>query len=288
VRYAFISDQRHYHALAVLCRVLRVSRSGYYSWLHRDPSVRAQEDQELLHQIQRVHSEHRGHSGALKTWRVLQLQGVACGKHQVARLRRQHGIVARRRKRYLATSRSKYNKWQAPNLLQRNFTVDQPDLVWVGDVTHVPTREGWLFLAIQIDLYARQVVGWAMHQHNNAQLLLDALDMAIAHREVQPGLIHHSDQGRPYAAKQYRQRLAEAEMVQSMSRKGDCWDNAVAESFFATLEFELIEQQVFESRTAAKAAIFEFIEVFYNRQRSHQTLGYKTPLRVEQEYRLVA
>ena len=288
MRYAFISDQRHYHALAVLCRVLRVSRSGYYSWLHRDPSVRAQEDQELLHQIQRVHSEHRGHSGALKTWRVLQLQGVACGKHQVARLRRQHGIVARRRKRYLATSRSKYNKWQAPNLLQRNFTVDQPDLVWVGDVTHVPTREGWLFLAIQIDLYARQVVGWAMHQHNNAQLLLDALDMAIAHREVQPGLIHHSDQGRPYAAKQYRQRLAEAEMVQSMSRKGDCWDNAVAESFFATLEFELIEQQVFENRKIAKTAIFEFIEVFYNRQRGHQTLNYKTPLMVEQEYRLVA
>jgi len=288
VRYAFISDQRCNHTLADLARVLRVSRSGYYNWSQRAPSSRTQADQDLLRQIQRVHSEHRGHSGALKTWRVLQLQGIAAGKHHVARLRQQHGIMARRRKRYLATSRSKYNKWQAPNLLRRNFTVDQPDRVWVGDVTHVATREGWLFLAVQIDLYSRQVVGWAMRQHNNTELLLDALDMAIEQRGVHPGLIHHSDQGRPYAAKAYRRRMAEAKMRPSMSRRGDCWDNAVAESFFATLEFELIEQQVFKSRAAAKTAIFEFIEVFYNRQRSHQTLKYKTPQQVEEEYRLVA
>ncbi len=287
MRYAFISAQRRYHTLTDLCRVLKVSRAGYYSWLSRAPSSQ-KADQDLLQEIRRVHGEHRGHSGALKTWRVLQMQGVTCGKHQVARLRQQYDIVAKRRKRYLATSRSKYNKWQAPNLLRRHFTVARPDRVWVGDVTHVPTREGWLFLAVQIDLYSRQVVGWAMHQHNNAELLLSALDMAIAHREVHPGLIHHSDQGRPYAAKLYRQRLAEAEMVQSMSRLGNCWDNAVAESFFATLEFELIEQQVFITRKAAQTAIFEFIEVFYNRQRSHQTLDYKTPLKVEQEYRLVA
>jgi len=288
VRYAFISAQRRYHALVDLCRVLRVSRSGYYSWLKRVPGTMAQADQVLLQEIKRVHGEHRGHSGALKTWRVLQLQGVTCGKHHVAQLRQCHDIVAKRRKRYLATSRSKYNKWQAPNLLKRRFSVDQPDRVWVGDVTHVPTREGWLFLAIQMDLYSRQVVGWAMHQRNNTELLLDALNMAITRRGVHPGLIHHSDQGRPYAAKQYRQRLAEAEMVQSMSRLGNCWDNAVAESFFATLEFELIEQQVFETRGTAKTEIFEFIEVFYNRQRGHQTLNYKTPLQVEQEYRLVA
>jgi transposase InsO family protein len=273
--------------LTDLCRVLRVSRSGFYSWRQRAPRSQ-QAEQELLQEIRRVHGEHRGHSGALKTWRVLQLQGVDCGKHQVARLRQQHDIVARRRKRYLASSRSKLHIWQAPNLLRRRFTVAQPDRVWVGDVTHVSTREGWLFLAVQLDLYSRQVVGWAMHQHNNTELLLGALDMAIAQRGIHEGLIHHSDQGRPYAAKPYRQRLAEAGLVQSMSRRGDCWDNAVAESFFATLEFELIEQQVFNSRSVAKTAIFEFIEVFYNRQRSHQTLGYKTPLRVEEEYRLVA
>ena len=288
MKYAFIRAQRRYHALTVLCQVLRVSRSGYYSWLKQGPSTRVQTDQELLRQIQRVHKEHRGHSGAHKTWGVLQLQGIVAGKHRVARLRQQHGIIAKRRKRYLATRRSTYHKWQAPNLLRRCFTVAQPDRVWVGDVTHVPTREGWLFLAVQIDLYSRRVVGWAMHQHNNAELLLSALDMAIAQRGIHPGLIHHSDQGRPYAAKQYRQRLAETEIVQSMSRLGNCWDNAVAESFFATLEFELIEQQVFENRKIAKTAIFEFIEVFYNRQRGHQTLNYKTPLMVEQEYRLVA
>lgn len=288
MRYAFIGDQRRYHSLVDLCRILKVSRSGFYSWSKRNPSIRLQADQDLLQDIQRVHDEHRGHSGALKTWQVLQLQGIGCGKHRVARLRRQHGIVAKRRKRYLATSRSKYTTWQAPNLLRRHFNVDQPDRVWVGDVTHVPTQEGWLFLAIQLDLYSRRIVGWAMHQHNDTELLLGALDMAIAHRGVHPGLVHHSDQGRPYAAKVYRQRLEEAQLVQSMSRKGNCWDNAVAESFFATLEFELIEQQVFCTRKAAKTAIFEFIEVFYNRQRGHQTLGYKTPVRVEQEYRLVA
>lgn len=288
MKYAFIRSQRCHHRLKLLCQVLRVSRSGYYAWLNRGPSVRAQADQVLLQQIQRVHDAHRGHSGALKTWRVLQRQGIAGGKHRVARLRRQQGIVAKRRRRYIATTRSKYTTWQAPNLLRRNFTAQQPDRVWVGDVTHIPTREGWLYLAVLIDLYSRQVVGWSMLKRNNTELLLGALNMAITQRRPQLGLIHHSDQGRTYAGKVYQQRLTDADMKPSMSRKGDCWDNAVAESFFATLEFELIEQQVFRSRAVAKMAIFEFIEVFYNRQRSHQTLAYKTPLMMEQEYRLVA
>ncbi len=268
--------------------MLRVSRSGYYSWLQRTPAKQVQDDQELLLEIQRVHRNHRSHSGALKTWRVLNLEGNACAKHRVARLRQLHDIVAKRRRRFLATSRSKYRMWQAPNLLQRNFIVDAPNRVWVADVTHVATREGWLFLAVQLDLYSRQVVGWAMHQHNNTELLLEALNMALARRGEHPGLIHHSDQGRPYAAKEYRRRMVAAEIRPSMSRRGNCWDNAVAESFFATLEFELIEQQVFASRSAAKTAIFEFIEVFYNRQRAHETLKYKTPLQVEQQYRLGA
>lgn len=288
MKYAFIQAQRGQHALNLLCRVLRVSRSGYYDWLKRGPSARAQADQVLLQQIRQVHSTHRGHSGALKTWRVLQLQGVACGKHRVARLRRQHDIVAKRRRRFMVTTHSKHSIWQAPNRLQRNFTALQPDRVWVGDVTHIPTREGWLYLAVLIDLYSRQVVGWSMLKRNNTELLLGALNMAITQRRPQPGLIHHSDQGRTYAGTAYQRRLADAGMQPSMSRKGDCWDNAVAESFFATLEFELIELQVFQSRSAAKMAIFEFIEVFYNRQRSHQTLDYKTPLTVEQEYRSVA
>ena len=288
MKYAFIRVQRCHHTLGDLCRLLRVSRSGYYDWLQRGPSAREQADQVLLPQIQQVHARHRGHSGAFKTWRVLQLQGVRCGKHQVARLRQQHDIVAKRRRRYIATTRSKYSLWQAPNLLKRRFTVHQPDRVWVGDVTHIPTREGWLFLAVLIDLYSRQVVGWSMSERNNTELLIGALNMAITQRGRHPGLIHHSDQGRTYAGKAYQQRLTEVDMLASMSRKGNCWDNAVAESFFATLEFELIELQVFKSRETAKSAIFEFIEVFYNRQRAHQTLDYKTPMKVEQEYRLVA
>jgi putative transposase len=288
VKYAFIRSERHQHAIKVLCRVLGVSRSGYYAWRQRGPSLRAQSDAVLLQHIQRVHEAHRGHCGSLKNWRVLQLQGVAAGKHRVARLRQQHDIVAKRRRRYIATTRSKYNLWQAPNRLRRNFTAAVPDRVWVGDVTHIPTREGWLYLAVLIDLYSRQVVGWCMSRSNDTELLLGALNMAIAQRRPLPGLIHHSDQGRTYAGKTYQQRLAEAKMLPSMSRKGDCWDNAVAESFFATLEFELIELRVFTSRKAARIAIFEFIEVFYNRQRSHQTLAYKTPQQVEREYRSVA
>ena len=191
--------------------------------------------------------------------------------------------MAKRRKRFIATTRSKYSKWRAPNLLQRNFTARQPNEVWVGDVTFVPTQQGWLYLAVLIDLYSRQVIGWSMSNRNNTPLVSAALEMAIARRQPAKGLIHHSDQGQTYAAQFYRDLLEENGMMPSMSRKGDCWDNAVAESFFATLEFELIEQQVFPTRDRAKSAIFEFIEVFYNRQRAHQTLDYRTPLEVEQQ-----
>lgn len=288
MKYAFIRGQRYAHQLATLCRALSVSRSGYYAWLHRKPSVRDRANQRLLLEIRRIHNEHRGHSGALKTWRVLCRQGIACGKHRVARLRREHAIVARRRRRFIVTTQSKYTKWQAPNRLARNFSAAQPNRVWVGDVTHVATREGWLYLAVLIDLYSRQVVGWSMHTRNNTELLLGALEMALTQRRPAAGLIHHSDQGRTYAGKVYQKRLVAVRIVPSMSRTGDCWDNAVAESFFATLEFELIEQQVFSSRAVARRAIFEFIEVYYNRQRAHQTLDYKTPLMVEQEYRSVA
>lgn len=285
MKYAFIRQQRAAHDVKTLCRVLRASRSGYYAWCKRGPSPRQQVDEKLLPEIRRVHQAHRGHSGALKTWRVLNLQGVACGKHQVARLRRQHDILARRRRRFIVTTQSRLTTWQAPNLLQRCFVTDRPDRVWVGDVTHVETREGWLYLAILLDLYSKQVVGWSMRHRNDTQLLLEALNMAVLRRRPAPGLIHHSDRGRTYAGQAYRARLSALRMTPSMSRKGDCWDNAVAESFFATLELELIEQRVFPTRPAAKTAIFEFIEVFYNRQRAHQSLAYWTPLQVEQHYR---
>jgi putative transposase len=285
VKYAFLLQQRDAHDVKTLCRVLRASRSGYYTWCQQGPSARQQADEKLLPEIQRVHQAHRGHSGAVKTWRVLNLQGVACGKHRVARLRRQNDILARRRRRFIVTTQSRHTTWQAPNLLQRCFVTEHPDRVWAGDVKHIETREGWLFLAILLDLYSKQVVGWSMRHRNDAQLVLGALNMAALRRRPAGGLIHHSDRGRTYAGQTYQARLRALRITPSMSRKGDCWDNAVAESFFATLELELIENQAFPTRLAAKTAIFEFIEVFYNRQRAHQSLAYRTPLQVEQQYR---
>lgn len=287
MRYSFIQSQRGHHSVGTMCRVLRVGRSGFYAWLSREPSARAQSDQKLLRQIERVHRQHRGHSGALKTWRVLRLQGVECGKHRVARIRAQNGIVAKRRKRFVVTTRSKGNRWVAPNLLNREFETEQPNQAWVGDVTFVPTRQGWLYLAVMLDLYSRQVIGWSMSNYNDATLVLNALQMAVDQRMPDAGAICHHDQARTYASEPYRALLNEHGLRPSMSRKGDCWDNAVAESFFATLEFELIEQRVFDNRESARAAIFEFIEVFYNRQRAHQTLDYRTPAQVEAEYAVV-
>lgn len=288
MKYAFVQRQRRHHSVSTMCRVLRVGRSGFYAWLTREPSRRARSDRRLLRQIQQVHRQHRGHSGALKTWRVLRARGVDCGKHRVARLRSQHGIVAKRRKRFVVTTRSKGNRWVAPNLLNRDFTAVQPNLAWVGDVTFVPTRQGWLYLAVVLELYSRQVIGWSMSNYNDSSLVFDALAMAIDRRMPAAGTIYHSDQARTYSSQQYRALMKKHGIRPSMSRKGDCWDNAVAESFFATLEFELIEQQVFGTRALAKAAIFEFIEVFYNRQRAHQTLGYETPAQFERNHNVVA
>lgn len=282
MKYAFIKSHRREHTVMALCRVLGVSRSGFYAWLKgRPPGVRACANAELVEKIKLVHQQHRHHSGALKTWRVLRLQGEKCGKHRVARLRRIHGIVAKRRKRFVVTTHSRQDQWAAPNLLKRDFHASTPNKVWVGDVTFIPTQQGWFYLAVLLDLYSRQVVGWAMGDRNNTKLVLEALEMAIVRRRPEPGLIHHSDQGANYAANAYQLALVHHHITPSMSRRGDCWDNAVAESFFATLEFELIEQQTFVSRNAARLAIFDFIEVFYQRQRAHQTLGYLTPEQYE-------
>lgn len=281
MKYAFISDQRHQHSISLLCRVLGISRSGYSHWSGCELSKRAQTDQALLSHVEEIHRRHRGHSGSLKTWRVLTAEGVQCGKHQIARIRRQHDIVAKRRRRFIVTTRPKYTVWRAPNLLARDFYRSAPDKAWVRDVTYVPTREGHLYLCVLIDLYSRTVVGWSISERNDVVLNLGALKMAIENRKPATGLIHHSDQGRPYAATTYLDRLASAGIRPSMSRKGDCWDNAVAESFFATLEFELLEGKPMQSRAIARDGLGEFIEIYYNRQRSHQTLDYKTPVQLE-------
>ncbi len=268
------------HSVTTLCRILKVSRSGYYAWI-RNRQSRQIKDQPLLAEIQLVHEQHRGNSGALKTWEVLRLKGVSCGKHRVARIRREHGIMAKRRKRFIATTRSKSGDRHAPNLLARSFDQSEPNRVWVGDVTYIPARRGLVYLAVLIDLYSRLVVGWSLSNRNDVVLAAQALKMANHWRRPQPGLIHHTDRGGPYASRTYKKQLENLGMVASMSAKGDCWDNAVAESFFATLEFELLDQTPMADLTSAKHEVGEFIELFYNRQRAHQKLGYITPVEME-------
>lgn len=274
--------QAHQQQLPVarLCKALRVNRSGYYDWLGRAPCERVQEDASLLVAIERTHHANRQAYGADKTWRALNASGIACGKHRVARLRRQAGIEALRKQRFRRLEKHSL-LGPAPNRLQRQFTVQSPNKVWVGDITVVPTRAGWLYLAVLLDLYSRSVVGWSMAEKADRNLLIGALQMALARRNPGQGLMHHSDRGAQYSSSEYRGLLAEHDIAISMSAKGDPYDNAVAESFFSNLKNELTHHQVFHSREHARMAIFNYIEVFYNRQRIHQSLGYKTPAQVE-------
>jgi putative transposase len=268
-----------------MCSVLCVSASGYYDWRKRPLSERKQEEAVLLKEIQQAHLESKESYGTIKIWKSLRSKGLMCGKHRIARLRRQNGIETRRRKRFKVTTISRNTKWIAPNLLNRCFTSDQPNKIWVGDVTCVATRAGWLYLAVLLDLYSRKVIGWSMSDRNNKQLVLNALDMALAQRDSLK-VLHHTDRGALYGSDEYRERLKQANMVPSMSRKGDCYDNAVAESFFSTLKNELVGGQDFKDRDCARSEIFKFIEIFYNKQRLHQSLGYITPEMMEQKANL--
>lgn len=282
MKFGFIRTHCDEFSVVKLCQFMGVSRSGYYDWLHRKPSARAQANERLLEQIKRLHQQTRERYGALKCWHALLKQGFACGKNRVARLRALHGIYAKRRRRFVVTTRSKWTRKAAPNRLSRQFAMSQPNQAWVGDVTFIPTRQGWLYLSVLLDLYSRKVVGWGMSNQNDGQLLSDCLAMALEQRKPPSGLIHHSDRGSNYTAKAFQQQLAEHGMIASMSRKGDCWDNAVAESFFSTLKNELTHEHNFNNQQIARAAIFEYIEIFYNRQRLHQTLNYQTPDEFEQ------
>ena len=260
-----------------MCKVLKASRSGYYSWKTRPLSKRAQFNKYLISEIRQVHVESRENYGVIKTWKALKFKGIHCGKHRVARLRRINGIESKRRKRFKVTTLSRNTTWISPNRLNRCFQVAKPNRVWVGDVTYVATRNGWLYLAILLDLYSRKVIGWSMSERNNKQLVLKALDMAIERRRPQSAVLHHTDRGSIYGSDDYQNKLIISGLVPSMSRKGDCYDNAVAESFFSTLKNELFFGQKFISRDRARSEIFNFIEIFYNRQRLHQALNYVTP-----------
>jgi transposase InsO family protein len=235
----------------------------------------------LLAQIQQFHQETKARYGAVKLWHALQRAGVPCGRHRVARLCREHGLLAQRVRRFrLMTERHEFAP-PAPNRLQQVFVAPAVNRIWAGDLTAIATRAGWLYLAVVLDLYSRRVIGWAMSAKPDQHVALQALNMALAHRRPRPGLIHHSDQGALYTSVAYQHLLAQRGMLASMSRKGNCFDNAVVESFFSTLKNELVHDQRFHGRDDAQAAVFEFIEVFYNRQRLHQTLGYVSPMQFE-------
>lgn len=283
MKYAFIREHDNEFRVVRMCSVLQVSRSGYYDWLDRPQSKRAREDTELLVHIRRVHLQFRRAYGTVKTWRELNDQGVTCGKHRVARLRKRESIQAQRRSRFRLTLENQHTAAPAPNLVQRQFTTAQADRIWVGDMTFIRTRAGFLFLAVLLDLFARKVVGWCMHDRPNLELALGALDMALDRRHPRPGLVHHTDQAALYSALRYRERMQVFGLVPSMSRRANCYDNAVAESFFSNLKNELVHHRDFHTREAARAAIFDYIEVFYNRQRRHQALGYLTPVQFEQQ-----
>jgi transposase InsO family protein len=267
-----------------MCRVLGVSVAGFYEAQQREPSGRAQRDQALLVRVRAAHRRSRRRYGAPRVHRELVTQGERVGKKRIARLMRAEGLVGRRARRFVRTTQARAGDAVAPNRLARQFAVAQvpgPDRVWVSDITYVPTREGWLFLAIVLDLASRRVVGWALDDTLAAQLALAALEMAWAQRRPAPGLLHHSDRGSQYTSADYQAKLTAHGIEASMSRKGDCWDNAVAESFFATLETELIDEADWATRAEARRAIAEFIEAWYNRERRHSSLGYRSPVEFE-------
>ena len=284
MRYEFIRRHHRQFRIAALCRVLRVSRSGFYEWRQRVPSPRVQANEHLLADIRRVHGEHREAYGALKTWRALNRQGVACGKHRVARLRREAGIEAKRKRRFRVMTEHQQRPAPAPDLLNRQFRTQAPDRAWVGDMTFIRTRQGWLHLAVLLDLFSRRIVGWAMDNQPGQTLTQTALTMALVQREPAVGLIHHTDRGSPYGARGYGEQLSARGIRPSMSGRKSAYDNAVAESFFSSLKNELIHHCDFVTREHARMAIFDYIELFYNRKRIHQSLGYRTPEEVERAW----
>jgi transposase InsO family protein len=283
VKFAFIAVEKACFPIRTLCTTLGVSRAGFYAWQERAPSSHVQTDERLGLEIAAIHGESRQRYGSPRVYAELIDRGHRTSRKRVARLMRHRGLAGRRRRRFRTTTDSRHAFPVAPNVLTRQFEQPAPDVAWVTDITYIPTGEGWLYLAVILDLYSRFVVGWAMSERITRDLTLDALAMALVRRCPPPGLLHHSDRGSQYACGDYQQVLAAAGLVGSMSRRGNCWDNAVAESFFATIKVELVHDATWATRAAARAELFEYIEVFYNGQRRHSSLGYLSPRAFERQ-----
>ncbi|WP_095989804.1 IS3 family transposase [Cystobacter fuscus] len=281
VKFELMDAQKALFPVKFMCEQLSVSRSGYYAWQRRPESARQASDRVLAEEVARVHQESRRTYGSPRVHAELRTRGQRVSRKRVVRLMRAQGLAARRRRRYVTTTDSRHRRPVAPNVLARDFSPAQPNTSWVTDITYVDTREGWLYLAVVLDLFSRKVVGWSMSDTIDRHLVLGALDMALKSRQPPRGLVHHSDRGSQYAREEYQQALAARGMECSMSRKGNCWDNAVVESFFSTLKQELVYTTDFTTHQQARLALFEYIEVFYNRQRRHSTLGYVSPVNFE-------
>lgn len=285
MRYAWIETERKAYPLPLLCAMLDVSISGYRAWKRGGtPKRKYLTDAQLLAVLEALHAELRGAYGSPRMVEEIRGRGFPVSKARVERLMRENGIRARHKRRYKATTDSKHGLPVAPNLLDRNFAPEAPNQAWGADLTYVWTDEGWLYLAIVLDLFNREVVGWSIKPRMTADIVTDALTMAWFRRRPQPGLIHHSDRGSQYASQVFQDRLAEYGMVCSMSRKGNCWDNAPAESFFNSLKNERVFGTRYATREDARADLFDYIEVFYNRSRRHSTLGYKSPVQFLQHW----
>jgi len=280
MKFAFIAAQQKNYPIRLMCRVLGVSSSGYYAWRKREPSQRERENKVLLEQIRAIFKCSRETYGSPRIQAELNAQGIACSRGRVARLMRQHGLEARCRRRYRVTTKADQRHPVAANVLDRDFTAQQPNQKWLADITYIDTHQGWLYLATVLDVFSRRIVGWSMQKRMTKSLVIDALQMALGQRDTTDDLLHHSDRGSQYTSADYRDLLQSCDITVSMSGTGNCYDNAMMESFFATLKTEWVIHR-YATRDLARRDIFEFIEVWYNRQRRHSALEYLSPVAFE-------
>lgn len=286
MRYSWIKKERKSYPLTLLCRVLQVSTSGYYDWLGRKPSAQQQRRAAIGQAAAQSYFESHRIYGYRKVWEDLTEQNIACCEETVRRALQDLGLFSRLKRKFVVTTDSKHPYPITENLLARDFTATAPNQKWLTDITYVLTREGWLYLAAVLDVYSRKIVGWATSERIDTELVKSALRMATTQRLPEPGLLHHSDRGSQYASDDYQQALDDLEMVCSMSRKGDCWDNAMMESFFASLKTEWVYNEDYQTREEAKQSLFKYIEMFYHRKRRHEALGYVSPVEFERRNEL--
>lgn len=284
MKYTWIRDHQNEFAIALMCDVFQVSASGYYAWLGRKSHPAGSRNQQLFSAVTRSHLDSDRVYGYRKVWEDLRELSIMCCKETVRRTMKRLGYCSCPKRRFVVTTDSNHNYPVAPNWLNRDFYADAPNRKWVADITYIPTHEGWLYLAAVLDLFSRRIVGWAASGRINEELVTAALKDAIARRHPEPGLLHHSDRGSQYASYGYQDLLEKMQMVCSMSRKGDCWDNAVIERFFGSLKSERVNGKIYQTREQAKKDLFDYIEWFYNTGRRHEALGYMTPASFEKQY----